>query len=94
MRQKIKLELTKGYLEIDVHSDSEELLDFFVEYANKMRDPALRRSNQKLDEEKVREIRRLHSESGWGRHRLSKKFGVGKSTIERVIKRQAWKDVE
>jgi hypothetical protein len=48
---------------------------------------------QKLTEAQVKEIRRLHSEYGWGRLRLSRKFDVGKTTIEKIIKRITWKDV-
>ncbi len=46
----------------------------------------------KLSEEKVREIRALHAE-GWTQRRLVEKFGIGQTTISRIILRQYWKHV-
>lgn len=49
--------------------------------------------NAKLDDDAVREIRRLH-EAGYGYHRIAAHFGVSPSCIERVVKRQTWAHVE
>lgn len=46
----------------------------------------------RLSPDLVREMRELHS-NGWGVKRLAKRFGVGKSTAHKVIKRMTWKEV-
>ena len=45
--------------------------------------------NAKLDEDKVLEIRRL-SESGCTERKLALLFGVGKTTIHQVLRRETW----
>lgn len=54
----------------------------------------VRHTNQKLNEELVRDIKRIHKEKGWGRVRLARKFHVGKTTIEKILNGETWKDVE
>lgn len=54
----------------------------------------IRHSNQKLTEEQVREIKKIRRETGWGRTRLARKFKVGKTTIERILNGETWKDIE
>lgn len=53
-----------------------------------------RHANQKLTEEQVREIKKIRRETGWGRTRLARKFKVGKTTIERILNGETWKDIE
>lgn len=47
-----------------------------------------------LDEDKVREIRKLYSEGGWTYKMLGKKFDVSGPTITDVVVRRTWKHVE
>jgi ribosome-binding protein aMBF1 (putative translation factor) len=54
----------------------------------------IRHRNQKLTEEQVSEIKKIRREKGWGRTRLSRKFNVGKTTIERILSGDTWKDIE
>lgn len=76
---------------------SPEALAFFKERAiyffKEMGGEKIRHINQKLTEDQVREIKRIRKEKGWGRTRLSRKFKVGKSTIERILDGRSWKDV-
>lgn len=59
-----------------------------------MPDGKLRRHGlQKLTAEQVLEIRRLHEKHGWGRVRIANKFGLGKTTVERILKRETWRDI-
>lgn len=51
------------------------------------------RSNSKLTEEKVLEMRRLHKTAGVGKKKLSKMFGVSQSVAHRVIKNETWTHV-
>lgn len=53
----------------------------------------IRHANQKLTEDQVREIKKIRREKGWGRTRLAKKFKVGKTTIERILNGETWKDI-
>lgn len=48
----------------------------------------------KLNEEKVREIRRLYDAGGVIYNDLAARFGVSRSTIRKVITRQTWTDVK
>ena len=67
----------------------EKTVKFFADGAEQMR-----HTNQKLTEDQVREIKKIRREKGWGRTRLSRKFKVGKTTIERILNGETWKDVE
>lgn len=49
--------------------------------------------NAKLDDARVKEMRRLHAEGGFTYTDLAKKFGVYRTTAERTIKRRLWKHV-
>lgn len=44
----------------------------------------------KLTTEQVLEMRRLHSEEGWGYERLRKHFGVSFGVAQRIINRKSW----
>jgi hypothetical protein len=46
----------------------------------------------KLDWNKVREIRRLHSEGGVSQVELGKRYGVTKHTINKIVKNINWKE--
>lgn len=48
--------------------------------------------NAKLNDDKVREIRRLHSE-GWNGSMLEKKFAIRATTAMAVAKRKTWRHV-
>lgn len=77
--------------------DSQEILRFFEEKSKAFFESGAimkRHFNQKLDEEKVREIKKIRREKGWGRTRLARKFKVGKTTIEKILNGETWKDVE
>ncbi len=47
----------------------------------------------KLTEEKVREIRKLYKEGNHSFTDLGEKFGVDKTTIRFIIKRETWKHI-
>lgn len=64
-----------------------------VRFYLKKNSPKRRHGNQKLTEDQVRDMRRLHDDLGWGRVRLARKFKVGKTTVERILKNESWKDV-
>lgn len=53
-----------------------------------------RHKNQVLTEDQVRAIKIARRDKGWGRIRLSRKFKVSKSTIERIITGKSWKDIK
>jgi len=72
----------------DVAFFKEKTVKFFDDGAERMR-----HANQKLTEDQVREIKKIRREKGWGRTRLAKKFKVGKTTIERIINGETWKDI-
>jgi hypothetical protein len=50
----------------------------------------VRNGSAVLDDEKVREIRKLYSEGGWTHRALSLKFSVGKATITRILSGGYW----
>jgi hypothetical protein len=52
-----------------------------------------RHPKAKLTETVVREMRRLHTEEGWGGKRLAKRFGIEMKTAYDVIRRRSWKHV-
>lgn len=54
--------------------------------------PGERHHFAKLNDDKVREIRRLHS-TGIDYLTLSNRYGVDQSVIGRVVTRKAWKHV-
>jgi len=47
----------------------------------------------KLKAFQVVEMRRLHSEEGWGYKRLRKRFGVSFGVAQRIINRKSWTSV-
>lgn len=47
--------------------------------------------NSKLTEEQVQKIRELHEKYNYGCYKLGKMFGVGKSTIHRILTGETWK---
>jgi hypothetical protein len=50
------------------------------------------RPRAKVTEEQVRQIRRLHAE-GWSIGQIAHKFALGKSTLGRIVHREAWAHV-
>ena len=48
----------------------------------------------KLTDAIVREIRQMHTSKQWTRKQIGARFGVGKSTIDKVLARQVWKHVD
>jgi hypothetical protein len=48
----------------------------------------------KLTEAQVREIRQMHASKQLTRKQMGALFGVGKSTIDKVLARQVWKHVD
>jgi len=48
----------------------------------------------KLNENKVREIRRLYEDSGWTMAMIANLYGVGRNAIASVIRRKTWKWVD
>jgi hypothetical protein len=48
------------------------------------------RSDSKLTEEKIATIRRLYSQGRLQEH-LAREFGVGPTTVHRIVHRQSWK---
>lgn len=50
--------------------------------------------NSVLTEEKVLQIRKLKKDLGMGSTKLSKMFGVSKSTIEKILRNEIWKNKE
>jgi NUMOD4 motif len=51
------------------------------------------RSTAKLNEDKVREIKKLYSEGGYSFAKLAKKYLVGKTAIQNIINGKKWKHV-
>ena len=51
------------------------------------------RSNSKLKESDVREIRRLREQEGWTYRKLLKKFDISKSALSYICNYTTWKDV-
>lgn len=50
--------------------------------------------NKKLNNEQVKEIRKLYAEDKISQPKLAKKFNVALITISRIIRRVSWKEVE
>lgn len=48
----------------------------------------------KLDDDRVREIRRLHAAGGVSMRALGRRFGVGDTTIRRLLTRESWGHVD
>lgn len=49
--------------------------------------------NAKLTEDKVRQIRDMHEKLKMGRVKLGKLFQISPSTVDRILKREIWKDI-
>lgn len=49
--------------------------------------------NSKLTAAQVIEMRRLHSEEGWGYKRLRKHFGISFGVAQRIISRSSWNSI-
>lgn len=93
---KFKVPVKGSDIEITASGNIEDL-DFFKEKTIKCFEQAtekIRHANQKLTEEQVHEIKKIRKEKGWGRVRLSRKFNVGKTTIERILNGDSWKDID
>jgi hypothetical protein len=54
----------------------------------------MRHPHARLTDDQVREMRRLHAEQGFGAKRLAKRYGVGQTTIHRVLTGETWGHVE
>lgn len=52
-----------------------------------------RHHDAKLTADDVREIRRMHAAGEGGYMRLAKRFGVRRTSILKIVRRQTWKDV-
>ena len=50
--------------------------------------------NAKLNDESVREIRRLYSTGKYTQSALDKLFGVGEGTVNKIVRNLAWKHVK
>jgi transposase len=50
-------------------------------------------NKSKFTEKQIQEIRSLYIPRKMGAHRIAKKYGVEKSTIQRIIKRETWKHI-
>lgn len=55
--------------------------------------PGTRHPRHKLDDEKVRELRRLAEEGTFTLKALAAKFGIAPPTAKRIIERKSWKHV-
>lgn len=53
-----------------------------------------RAPSAKLKEAQVREIRRLHQETGIGKKKLAQMFGVSKPTITSIIRGKTWQHIQ
>ena len=50
--------------------------------------------NAKLTENEVREIRRIHNETGYGSRRIAKMFGVTCGCISKILANKSWKHID
>ena len=48
----------------------------------------------KLDADTVREILRLYAGGGWTYARLADRYGMGKTTVGQIIRREIWTHIE
>lgn len=51
------------------------------------------RTRSHLTVEDVQEIRRLHSDRGWKYAEIMVEFGIAKSTVAHIIRRETWCDI-
>lgn len=63
-------------------------------YKKRKTAPGSRNGNSQLTEEKVREIRRLYEAGGHSTKDLGEMYGVNKTTIARLIRRETWAHVD
>ena len=62
-------------------------------HANNMMPRGMQRSRAKLDDDKVRDIRRRYAEGSAGMRPLAREYGVHSSVINCVVQRRTWKHV-
>jgi len=60
--------------------------------ANKLKGE--QRSNSVLTENDIREIRKLNAKYKIGKRKLSQKYRVSESVIQRILSKKSWKHVE
>jgi len=53
-----------------------------------------RNYNAKLDDEKIREIRRLYASGGYSQQNLAARYGVSQVCIGAIVRCETWKHVE